>query len=75
MAKNMQLNGLIHAKFDSESAMARHIGWSRQRLWKITNGDKVPDLFELRDMAEAIDCSVGDLAHIFLAMQSTNVDN
>lgn len=74
MAKNMQLNGMIHARFDSESDMARSMGWSRQRLWKITNGKKVPDLFELRDMADAMGCTMGDLAHIFLPNQSANVD-
>lgn len=74
MAKNLQLNGMIHARFESEAAFARFLGWSKQRVWKITNGRKVPDLFELRDMAGAMDCSIADLAHIFLLMQSTNVD-
>ena len=75
MAKNLQLNGMIHAKFESETEMASKMGWSRQRLNKITTGRKVPDLFELNDMAEAMGSSFEDLAHIFLSMRSTNVDN
>ena len=75
MARDMELNGMIHAKFESETQMAQSIGYSRQRLNKITTGKKVPDLFELRDMAGALDQSIADLAHIFLRMQSTTVDN
>ena len=29
MAKSMELNGMIHAKFKSESEMAIALGWSR----------------------------------------------
>ena len=74
MAKNPQLNGLIHSCFESESQMALEMGWSRQRLNKITTGKKVPNLFELNDMAVALHSSIMVLAHIFLAMQSTTVD-
>ena len=59
---------------DSETDMASAMGWSRQRLNKITNGKKVPDLFELDDMASALGSTVMDLAHIFLQSRSTNVD-
>lgn len=74
MAKNLQLNGIIHSKFESESKMAAEMGWSRQRLNKITNGQRVPDLIEVDDMAKALDSSFSDLAHIFLHWQSTNGD-
>lgn len=74
MAKNLLLNGMIHAKFATESEMANAIGWSRQRLNKVTTGKKVPDLFELNNMAKALDVSFIDLAQIFLGSESTIVD-
>ncbi len=74
MAKNLQLNGIIHSKFESETKMAAEMGWSKQRLNKITNGKRVPDLFEVNAMAEALDSSFNDLAQIFLHWESTNVD-
>ena len=74
MAKNLQLSGMIHAKFDTESKMAQYLGWSRQRLNKITTGKKVPDLFEVNSMAEALGSSFVNLAQIFLGTKSTIVD-
>ena len=75
MAKDLQLSGLIHSKFDSESAMANAMGWSRQRLNRITTGKKVPDLFEVDDIANVLDTSFVSVAHIFLGSKSTYVDN
>ena len=72
MAKILALNGLIHSKFDSEAKMADHMGWSRQRLNKITNGDKEPDLFEVRDISDALDISFMTVAQIFLDLKSPN---
>ena len=74
MAKNMQLNGAIHAVFDTESAMAKSLGWSRQRLNKITNGRKVPDLFEVNDMARVLNMPFSSVAGFFLPGASTIVD-
>lgn len=74
MAKNLQLSGMIHAKYANESDFARALGWSRQRLSKITNGHKYPDLFETENMAHALETSFSDLAQIFLSSKSTNVD-
>ena len=74
MAKILALNGLIHSKFDSESKMADAMGWSRQRLNKITNGDKEPDLFDVRDISDILDVSFMTVAQIFLDMKSQNGD-
>ena len=74
MAKILALNGLIHSKFDSESKMAVAMGWSRQRLNKITNGDKEPNLFEVRDIAKAVGTSFETVAQIFLDLKSPNCD-
>ena len=74
MAKILALNGLVHSKFDTESKMADAMGWSRQRLNKITNGDKEPDLFDVRDIADVLGVSFMDVAQIFLDLKSPNCD-
>jgi len=74
MAKNLQLSSMIHAIYGSESQMAQAMGWSRQRLNRITNGKKVPDLYELDDIATALNTPFLSVAHIFLEKRSTNVD-
>ena len=74
MAKILALNGLIHSKFDSEAKMADALGWPRQRLNRITNGDREPNLDEVRDMANVLDESFMTVANIFLAKQSPTGD-
>ena len=66
MGKIMPLRGLIFSKFESESQYAKALGWSRQRLWKITTGRKDPDLNEVQHMAEVLCVSFMDVANIFL---------
>ena len=74
MAKDLQLNGLIHSKYDSETAMANAMGWSKQKLNRITTGKKVPDLFEVNDIASVLDTSFMSVAQIFLGEKSSFVD-
>lgn len=64
--KNSELRGLIYDKYNSEAEMARALGWSRQRLNKITNGLKEPDISELNSIAKRLEKSVGEIAQIFL---------
>lgn len=71
-AKVRELRGLIYSKFDSEAEMAAAIGWPRQRLSKITNGIKEPDVNELNALANPLGKSVGDIAQIFLRYKSPN---
>lgn len=75
MAKNLQLSGLIHANYDNESAMAQAMGWSRQRLNRITTGKRLPDLNEVQALADALNTSFSSMAQIFLGGESTNVDD
>jgi transcriptional regulator with XRE-family HTH domain len=74
MAKVLDLRGMIYAKFDNETKAADALGWSRQRLNKITSGKKIPDLDEVNDLARVLDTSFMDVARIFLPSQSTNDD-
>lgn len=72
MEKVKELRGLIYSQYDSESQMAETIGWERQRINKITNGVKEPDIRELSVLAAALKCSVEDIAQIFLRYKSPN---
>lgn len=64
--KNRSLRSLIYKKYDTESEMARAMGWPKQRLNKITNGQKIPNVNELDDLAVALDEPIGEVAHLFL---------
>ena len=75
MAKVLALRGMIYSKFDSEAKMAEALGWNRQKLNKITNGQKEPDLDEVRDISDILGVSFMDVAHIFLQKESPNGDN
>ena len=70
--KVKELKGLIYSKFISESDLARHLGWARQKLNKITNGIKEPDITELNELAKALNKPIGDMAQIFLNHKSPN---
>lgn len=67
-----QIKLMIHEKYRSEAECARKIGWRRQRLNKITNGLSEPSVYELNEIAKALDTSVNHLVPIFLAMKSPN---
>ena len=66
MKKNLDLKGKIHSKYNSEAEFARAIGWTRQRLSKITNGHRVPTLFEVDYLATNLGCSFMDIANFYL---------
>lgn len=70
--KVKELRGLIYSKYDSESELAEKIGWSRQRISKITNGVKEPDIDEIAALSKALGKSVGEIAEIFLRYKSPN---
>ena len=56
---------MIFGLYDSESEFSRKIGWSRQRLSRITNGKKEPTVGELQILAENLNASVSDIAIFF----------
>lgn len=74
MAKIMALNGLIHGKYESESQMAEAMGWHKNRLNRITNGIQEPDLFEVKELADALGVPFMSVADIFLRRKSPNGD-
>ena len=64
--------GLIYSNYDSEAALARELGWTRQKVNKISNGVKVPNLQEVDALSKALKTNPNDLVQIFLTSQSPN---
>ena len=64
--KVMELNSLIHGQFSSQAAFSRHIGWNKQRLNVIINGNKQPTLQEVQTIAEGLNVPFMMVANIFL---------
>ncbi len=62
-----ELRGIIYSRFKSEADCARNLGWSKQKLNKITNGRQMPDITELNRMSVVLETDVGTLLKIFLA--------
>lgn len=72
MEANFAVKGMIYSKYGKESALADHLGWSRQKLNKITTGRKLPNLEELNALSGALDEPVDKMLHIFLKQKSPN---
>ncbi len=72
MIQNGQIKAMIQEKYPSESALAKQLGWPRQRLNKITTGVRLPTIEEINDLAIALGVSVERLIHIFLLQKSPN---
>ncbi len=70
--KVREFRSLIFKHYDTESQFAEKLNWPRQRLNKITNGQKIPDIQELDELSRGLDVSVGTLANIFLNQTSPN---
>lgn len=70
MAKIKELRSLIYGRYDSESQLADDLGWPRQRLNKITNGTKEPDLEEVKALADKLEKPFSEIAEIFLQQKS-----
>lgn len=75
MEKVFGLCALIHGSFKNDADFARHIGWSRQKLYKIVNGQKSPSLDEAIQIATGLNVSLSTIADIFLQYKSPNGDN
>lgn len=62
----IELKNQILQKYKSESEMARSMKWPRQKLNKITNGVKVPDVGEISELSQALNISISRVASFFL---------
>lgn len=72
MARVLELAGLIYGKYERESKLAAELGWPRQRLNKIVNGKKEPDLEEIAALAGKLGLTIEETCHIFLRAKSPN---
>ncbi len=72
MAKVMELNSLIHGQFPNQAKFAESIGWRRQRLNKIVNGEKHPSIEDVQEIAEGLGVDFMTICKIFLPKKSPN---
>ena len=72
MAKVVELRGLIYGKYETETALAKDLGWNKQRLNVITNGVREPNLEEVAALAGKLGTSVETMVYIFLRHKSPN---
>ena len=70
--RNLELRGLIHGKFQSESACADKLGWSKQKLNRISTGKQMPDVEEVWELANVLETPLEKMFLIFLPEKSTN---
>lgn len=61
-----EIKALILKGYPTESALARKLGWTRQRLNKLTTGDRLPTIEEVNDISMVTGVSVKRLIQIFL---------
>lgn len=72
MAKIMELNSLIHGQYPNQASFAEAIGWRRQRLNKIVNGDKQPSIDEIQTIANGLNVPFMMVCNFFLKEKSPN---
>ena len=72
MGKIIELRGLIYGKYETETQLAKELGWSKQRLNVITNGTREPDIEEVVELAGKLGKSVEEMVYIFLRNKSPN---
>lgn len=68
----LALRSIIHSVYPSEAACARVLGWSRQKLNKIVNGEIEPQISEVYQIARVTGKTGNEIAGIFLARWSPN---
>ena len=69
---NNEIRGLIYSQYKNESQLARKLNWPKQRLNKIVNGKKTPNLVEVRELSSALNVDLYTLFQIFLDDMSPN---
>ena len=67
------LQKIIILKFGSQSNLADHLGWSRQRVSRIAKGNVIPTLESANQLADALDLTIDELTEKILNSKSTKV--
>lgn len=68
----LTLRSIIHGIYPSEAACARVLGWNKQKLNRIVNGEIEPQITDVYKIASATGKSGDEIALIFLARWSPN---
>lgn len=69
-----KLRGEIVAKFRTQSAFARAIGWHRNKISKLVLGEYKPDTDEVAAIADVLSLNQDEFCSIFLPKTSPNGD-
>lgn len=72
MARVKGLRGAIYERFDSETEFAQKLGWPKQKLNRITTGQREPTISEVNELATALGLPVSKIAEFFLLVKSPN---
>lgn len=72
MAKILELNSLIHGQYPNQASFANAIGWRRQKLNKIVNGEKQPSIKEVQTIADGLGIPFMMVCKFFLEEKSPN---
>ncbi len=68
MVDTNRLRGAIYTEYPSMAAMADSLGWTRQRLSRIVQGQRVPDVDDVREIRHALKrTSWNEIIGIFFA--------
>lgn len=62
----------IQREYGSESALARHLGWPRQKINRITRVHCKPNIIHASQLADALHVPVEEIIEIFLPDGSPN---
>ena len=71
-----KLSGLVRANYKSMAQLARKLGWSYGKTYRIVTEHQVPNVMEVWELAEALGLeTVQEIKDIFLSPRlSTNRD-
>jgi transcriptional regulator with XRE-family HTH domain len=70
--KISELRSLIYGKFDSQTEFAEFLGWSKQRLSKVTSGKKEPSISEVFEIANGLGVDISVAVRIFVQYWASN---
>ena len=71
---NNKVKGEVYAKFKNIAELAKVLGWSRQKLSLIVNGNREPNLSDIQAMANVLNIDAEKLASFFLELRSQKCD-
>lgn len=69
-----RLRGEIVAKFRTQTAFAKAIGWHKNKVSKLVLGEYKPDTDEVAEITDTLDLDEAGFCSIFLPKVSSNGD-